>query len=101
MNIRRMPLHHSFVTLSIVVPRRSLISMFVSIATFLFQYQLLSLVLPCHHFCGVGTCKCGECSGLVVECLTQDQEVAGDSLVSLSCVLEQDTLIPAYYLFNP
>ena len=43
-----------------------------------------------------------EGSGSVVDCLTQGRGVVGSSAqVSLRCVLEQDALILAYYLFNP
>ena len=51
------------------------------------------------HFLGVGV---GEHSGSVVESLTHDRRVAGlASPVSLHCVFEQETLILAYYWFNP
>ena len=47
---------------------------------------------------------CREHGDSVVECLTQDQGVAGLSLtggpVALRCVLEQDTFIAAYTAYT-
>ena len=42
-----------------------------------------------------------EPSSSVVECLTRDQEVAGASLESLCCVLEQDISILCLVLIQP